>query len=83
MDPYIGQIQLFPFNFAPVGWLLCDGSSLPVASYQALYSLIGTNFGGNGTTTFQIPDLRNSNPLDSTNQMKYYIAVNGMYPTRS
>lgn len=54
MDPYIGQIQLFPYNFEPRGWILCDGRSLQVMQNQALYSLIGTTFGGNGTTTFNI-----------------------------
>ncbi|MTK06405.1 MAG: tail fiber protein [Hungatella sp.] len=82
MDPYMGQIQLFPYNFEPRGWMLCDGRSLKIAYYNALYSLIGITFGGNGTTEFKLPDLRNANPLSTTNQMKYYIAVEGLYPVR-
>lgn len=81
MDPFIGQIQLFPYNFEPRGWMLCDGRSLKIAYYQALYSLLGTTFGGN-STDFKLPDLTNANPLAVTNQMKYYIAVEGLYPQR-
>ena len=83
MDPYIGQIQLFPYNFEPRGWVLCDGRSMQIMHNQALYSLIGIIFGGNGTTEFKIPDLRNATPLATTNQMKYYIAIEGLYPMRS
>lgn len=83
MDPYIGQIQLFPYNFEPRGWVLCDGRTMQIMPNQALYSLIGTTFGGNGATEFKLPDLRNANPLATTNQMKYYIAVEGLYPMRS
>lgn len=82
MDPILGQIQLFPFTFAPVGWALCNGATLMVQQNAALYSLIGISFGGNGSTTFNLPDLRNANPLQSTNQMKYYIATTGLYPQR-
>ena len=81
MDPIIGQIQLFPYNFEPRGWMLCDGRSLKIAYNQALYSLLGTTFGGN-STDFKLPDLTNANPLAVTNQMKYYIAVEGLYPQR-
>ncbi|MGC6173822.1 phage tail protein [Lacrimispora sp. 38-1] len=83
MDPYIGQIQLFPYNFEPRGWVLCDGRTMQIMQNQALYSLIGVTFGGNGTTEFKIPDLRDANPLAVTNQMKYYIAIEGLYPMRS
>ena len=82
MDALIGEIQLFPYNFEPRGWMLCDGRSLEIAYYQALYSLLGTTFGGN-STSFKLPDLRNATPLAATNQMKYYIAVEGLYPARS
>lgn len=82
MDPYIGQIQLFPYNFEPRGWVLCDGRTMQIMQYQALYSLLGITFGGNATTDFKIPDLRNANPLVTTNQMKYYIATEGLYPMR-
>jgi microcystin-dependent protein len=63
MDPYIGQIQDFGFNFPPRGWALCDGSILPIAQNTALFSLLGTTFGGNGTTNFALPDLRGRIPV--------------------
>lgn len=58
MTPYIGQIEAFAFNFAPQGWAICAGQTLPIAQNQALFALIGTTYGGNGTSTFQLPDLR-------------------------
>lgn len=59
MDEYfLGMIQPFAFNFAPRGWTLCSGQLLPIASYQALFSLLGTTYGGDGRTSFGIPDLR-------------------------
>ncbi len=57
-EPFIGQIQMFGFNFPPRGWTFCDGQLLPIASYTALFSLLGTTFGGNGRTDFGLPDLR-------------------------
>jgi len=55
---YVGEIRPFAGNFAPVGWALCDGSLLPIANYTVLFQLIGTTYGGNGQTTFALPDLR-------------------------
>lgn len=63
MDSYIGSVTAFGFNFAPSGWLPCNGSLQPIASYEALYALIGTTYGGNGTTTFGLPDLRGRVPI--------------------
>ncbi len=60
---YIGQIMAFGGNFAPQGWAFCDGSLLPISQYDALFSLIGTTFGGDGQTTFALPDLRGRAPL--------------------
>jgi microcystin-dependent protein len=57
-EPFIGQIQMFGFNFAPRGWTTCDGQLLPISQYQALFSLLGTIYGGDGRTTFGLPDLR-------------------------
>lgn len=57
-QPYIGQVVAVGFSFTPVGWASCDGSLLQISQYPALYSLIGTTYGGNGTTTFAVPDLR-------------------------
>jgi microcystin-dependent protein len=62
-DPYLGEIRNFAFNFAPVGWLQCQGQILPINSNQALFALLGTIYGGNGTTTFGIPDLRGRVPV--------------------
>ena len=58
MDAFYGQICAFPFNFAPPGWLLCDGKTLPIQQYTALFALLGTTFGGDGRTNFALPDLR-------------------------
>ncbi|MCA9715070.1 MAG: tail fiber protein, partial [Myxococcales bacterium] len=58
MEPFIGQIVMFGGNFAPRGWALCDGQLLPISQYSALFSILGTTYGGNGQTTFALPDLR-------------------------
>lgn len=58
MDPYIGEIRLFSGKFAPLGWAICDGSMMQVQQNQALFNVIGNRFGGNGVTTFALPDLR-------------------------
>lgn len=87
-SPFLGLIQSFSFNFAPSGWLLCAGQILSINQYQALYSLIGTSFGGNGTTNFQLPDLRGCVQLRTPGAptldafMGYYIAISGIYPMR-
>lgn len=62
-EPYLGQINLFPFDFAPRGWAKCDGQLLPINENQALYSLLGTMYGGNGQTNFALPDLRGRVPI--------------------
>jgi microcystin-dependent protein len=62
-EPFLGEIRLFPFNFAPSGWALCEGQLLPITSYTALFSLIGTFYGGNGSTNFALPDLRGRAPI--------------------
>jgi microcystin-dependent protein len=61
--PYIGEIRQAGFFYAPVGWALCDGSLLQIAAYDALYAIIGTRYGGDGVTTFALPDLRGRVPL--------------------
>jgi microcystin-dependent protein len=63
MEPFLGEIRLFAGTFAPVGWNLCDGSLLPIAQNDALYALIGTVYGGDGTATFAVPDLRSRVPV--------------------
>ncbi len=63
MDPLIGQIMMFAGNFAPRGWALCDGQLLPISSNQALFAILGTMYGGDGRTTFGLPDLRGRVPV--------------------
>ncbi len=62
-EPFIAQIMMFGGNFAPRGWALCDGQILQIAQNTALFSLLGTTFGGNGQTTFALPDLRGRMPV--------------------
>lgn len=61
--PYLSEIRLFTFAFPPKGWALCDGQFLPIAQNQALFALLGTTYGGNGQTTFALPDLRARVPI--------------------
>jgi microcystin-dependent protein len=62
-DPFIAEIRVFPFNFAPKGWAWCDGQLLPLSQNTALFSLLGTTYGGDGKSTFALPDLRGSVPM--------------------
>ena len=62
-EPFIGQIQMFGFNFAPRGWAMCNAQILSIAQNTALFSLLGTIYGGNGQTTFSLPDLRGRVPI--------------------
>jgi microcystin-dependent protein len=57
-EPFLGEVRLFGFNFAPIGWASCDGQLMSIAQNTALFSLLGTFYGGNGTSTFALPDLR-------------------------
>ncbi|TXK76811.1 tail fiber protein [Paenibacillus sp. N3.4] len=79
MDPFVGEIEIFPYNFAPRGYLECSGQTLSIQQNAALFALIGTQFGGNGQTTFQLPNLTDAAP---TPKVKYYIAVYGVFPAR-
>ena len=63
MDPFLAQITVFGCNFAPQGWALCQGQVMSISQYTALFSLIGTYYGGNGQTTFALPDLRSRAPI--------------------
>ncbi len=65
MDPFLGQIVMFGGNFAPRGWALCEGQLLPISQYSALFSILGTIYGGDGRTTFALPDLRSRTPIGS------------------
>ncbi len=63
MEPYIGEIRAFGFNFAPVGWAPCNGQLLPIAQNTALFSILGTTYGGDGRTTFGLPNLQGCVPM--------------------
>src|SRR5256885_15656410 len=62
-DPFVAEIRIFPFNFAPKGWAFCDGQILPLSQNTALFSLLGTNYGGDGKSNFALPDLEGTVPL--------------------
>lgn len=62
-EPFVGQIISVGFNFAPVGWFLCDGKSVPISQYEPLYALIGTTYGGDGVQSFNLPNLNGRVPL--------------------
>lgn len=62
-SPYVGEIRIFAGNFAPVGWAFCDGSLLPISDNDTLFNLIGTTYGGDGQSTFALPDLRSRVPM--------------------
>ena len=77
--PFIGSVALVAFNFAPVGWAFCNGQLLSINQNTALFSLLGTTYGGDGTTNFALPNL-NAGALQSG--LNYIIALNGVYPSR-
>ena len=77
MDEIIGTIKLYAGNFAPRGFMDCNGQTLPVTQYQALYSILGITYGGNYNTEFLLPKLQS--PIVG---MRYIICVEGMYPER-
>lgn len=63
MDPFVAEIRIFPFNFAPKGWAFCDGQLLPLSQNTALFSLLGTTYGGDGKSTFALPDMQGNAPM--------------------
>jgi microcystin-dependent protein len=63
-NPFVGEIRIFPFNFAPFGWATCNGQLLPIGQNVALFSLLGTQYGGNGTSNFALPNLQGSFPIN-------------------
>lgn len=67
MDPFLGEIIMFAGNFAPRGWAFCDGQLLPISQYSALFSILGTTYGGDGRTTFGLPELRGRAPIHAGN----------------
>lgn len=72
MNPYLGEVKYLPWNWAPRGWAVCNGAVLSIAQNTALFSLLGTTYGGNGVTTFALPDLQGRVPMHRSN--------NGQYP---
>jgi len=62
-QPYVGEIRMFAGNFAPAGWMFCEGQLLPISEYETLFNLIGTTYGGDGQSTFALPDLRGRVPV--------------------
>ena len=93
MDEYIGSILPMAFNWSPKGWYVCHGQVLSINQYQALFALIGTTYGGDGLTTFALPELRPKDEMGNVIQLRVgevhngkvfietYIAVEGIYPT--
>jgi len=62
-NPYVGEIRMFAGNFAPAGWMFCEGQLLPISEYETLFNIIGTTYGGDGQSTFALPDLRGRLPI--------------------
>jgi len=79
MDDFIGAIKLYPFNYIPRGLLLCDGQLVSIAGNNALFALLGTQFGGDGKSTFAVPDLRKASPAPG---LRYMIHTVGEFPSR-
>lgn len=78
-DPILAQIQLFALDFAPVGWLICDGRQLAITQYTVLFALLGTKYGGDGIRSFALPDLRDKAPMPN---MVYCLCASGVFPER-
>src|SRR4051812_30687984 len=74
-QPYVGEIRMFAGNFAPAGWMFCEGQLLPISEYETLFNLIGTTYGGDGQSTFALPDLRGRIPIHQGNG--FTLAENG------
>jgi len=89
--PHIAEIKLFAGNFAPRGWAFCEGQTLPISKNTALFSLLGTMYGGDGRTTFKLPDLRKAEAKlreaaglkKDGKGLRYIIALVGIYPSRN
>ena len=80
--PYLGEIRMVSFNFAPKGWAQCNGQTMQISQYQALFSLLGTTFGGDGITTFALPKL---GPIYTANggALHQCISLYGVYPSQN
>lgn len=85
IEVYVGAIMLLPYNFTPSDWAPCNGQTLSIQAYVALYSLIGTTYGGDGKNTFAVPCLNATSSTYGTqplSTMRYFIALTGFYPAR-
>ena len=79
VDYFLGDIVLFPYTFAQMGWMWCEGQILQIQQNTALFSLIGNQFGGDGKTTFALPNMRGAESLPG---LHFSICIDGIYPTR-
>lgn len=79
-DSMLGEISIFSGNFAPQGYAFCEGQVLPISQNQALFSILGNKYGGDGKTTFALPDLRKAE--ESLKGARYIIVINGFFPPR-
>ena len=79
MDYFLGDIVLFPYTYAPLDWMYCNGQILQIQQNTALFSLIGNQYGGDGSTTFALPNLQGAEPIPG---LHFCICVSGIYPTR-
>jgi microcystin-dependent protein len=82
MEAMLGQVVLFPYLFTPEGWAPCDGQAIPIQQNAALFSLLGTQYGGDGVSTFALPKLASLQAQDGS-EVRYFIAMTGIYPNRS
>lgn len=80
VEEYVGMIKLFAGNFAPMGWTECRGQLMPINNNEPLFSILGTTYGGDGKTTFALPNLAKKTPASG---MKYIICMNGAYPPQA
>src|ERR1035437_8259510 len=79
-DPYVGEIRMFGGNFAPAGWMFCSGQLLPISEYETLFNLIGTTYGGDGQSTFALPNLGGRVPVHQGTDsfgISYVLGANG------
>jgi microcystin-dependent protein len=78
-QPYVGEVRMFAGNFAPAGWMFCSGQLLPISEYETLFNLIGTTYGGDGQSTFALPDLQSRVPIHqgTGGGSSYVLAQNG------
>jgi microcystin-dependent protein len=93
-EPFIGEIRIVAFDYAPRGFAFCEGQLLQISQHQALFSLLGTTYGGDGRTTFALPDLKESFPQKTRERtaqtrkqrqkgIRYVIALEGLFPSRT